>query len=208
MHWVLLLGLMALLGSCSASSIYEPVSYKELYGRKALFLEPTYLQPLERELHREIVNRMEKGLADSPMLGGMVARERFREAARGNPALMRNYGLVSDTLSVVGMAERETTARLGKVNQAELLIVTQPLYIPCPECEESSLLVLTGVVVEVATAKILWRIQLIEEVSEEPESFPDIAEQMVADFFDSFTDSLRPKWHRLRFDNLKKNSSS
>jgi hypothetical protein len=203
------MGLCMLLAACGSTTVYQPVNYDEMHGRRAIFLDSVYLPPIDRNLHTRIVAQAERELSRFPHLGGVVTREDARARMRGSARLRRDFQLSSEALSVVGVAERETASRLGKALDAELLVMVQVVFTPCPRCEEGSQLALIGSVVETRTARLLWRGHFIQNFGDySDELLGEESEEMLGEFFELLDEDLRPKWQRQRFSNLARGKAA
>ena len=195
------------LAACDAAPVFHPYDSHVLYGRKVLVLQPSYVPPVSKALHTRIVDEVEKRLTEFPYLGKVMTRKEFLETARNNRKLMRTYRLLSDTASVVGFPDRETSRELGESQDVGMLMVVQLFYIPCPQCEGSSQLALVANLIDAKSGEVLWRADFSESVpDDEPEERAEEADAMVEELFEIMAEHLSPKWHRLRFKNLAQSS--
>lgn len=196
-------------GSCTGTAIYQPVNYEEIHGRPAVFLEPVYLPPTDRELHSRIVSEAQAELKEFPYFGSLLSYEEAREKALEDPLLQRAMELTAETLSVVGITERGAAARVGNGLGIELLVTVQIIFTPCDLCPEGSQLALIANLVEASTARPLWRGHFVENLTDyDEEILAEEADSMLAEFFEIFEEDLRPKWHRLRFAALARGKST
>lgn len=193
------------LAACSTTAVQENADAASMRARPTLVLAPTLLPPVEPELFNAIVDRLEREMAASPYLGKVFTRDTFlRETANGG-ALRSTYELFSTTLAVAGISERSTANALGEFHQVELLLMAQLVYVPCPTCDEFHAMALAANLVEAKTGKVLWRAHLTERfINDTPENRRKVAESLVPRLLAFFEDSLRPKWQRVRFENLAK----
>lgn len=195
--------LAVLFFGCTTTTVYEPVDGSTLNGRKAMFLQPTYLPPLEESIFLEVVDALEEGFSRSTQLGGVVTRADFFRQTEADRSLRRDYEVLSNTLSVAGISERKLARALRQVGQVDLLLLTQLVFIPCGHCEESHRLALTSYVVEAETGKIVWRSHAITtNMANDPALLRKRGHQLAAELLELFEESVRLKWQRQRFANL------
>lgn len=122
------------------------------------------------------------------------------QSIRDNRRLKRQYDLFTDTLSVVGIAEREGSRQLGKSQNTELLLMPQLFFLPCPGCGTGSQVALVVNLVEADSGRILWRGHFMMPVdNDDPQHHEEVAREAMDSFFVLFAEDVRPKWHRLRF---------
>lgn len=199
----LTLVVLVLLAGCGNNTVYEPVGYKKLNGKRALFLLPSPESNLDTELQKRMVDLTEQILAKSPNLAGLVTRDEFLGKAKSNLKLQRDYQLFSETMAVVGVSERTLSRVLGEAAGAEILIHAQPVFVPCEFCEDKNQFVLSGHVVDVESGEFLWRGQMRQSIGNPtPENLASVAEELKDDLVTALEESFSAKWHRLRFDQL------
>lgn len=199
------LAALLLLGGCETVAVYQPVDSEAMAGRSVAVLKPTFAPPVSLSLHKRIVDQVEARLLKFPHLGRVLSRQEVGRVAAGNRKLIRNYDLYSDTLTVVGVSDRQGSALLGKSLGVEMLLGVQLFYMPCPQCEFGSHLGFVVALVEAESGKLLWRGHFRAPVpDDENEARGATAGELVESFFVVFDEDLRPKWHRLRFANLSR----
>lgn len=198
-----LLLLAVLLAACETGKVYQPVDSDAMAGRSVMVLQPSRVPPVSRELHGRIIDEVEARLKHFPHLGKLRTRKQVRQSIRDNRPLKRRYALFADTLSVVGIAEREGSYQLGQSQNSELLLMPQLFFLPCPGCGAKSQVALVVNLVEADSGKILWRGHFLSFVDDdEPQHQEEVAKEMMESFFVAFEEDVRPKWHRLRFRTL------
>lgn len=195
--------LASLLGACEATAIYQPVDSDSMAGRSVVMLKPTHVPPIDEALHRRIIDDVEARLKEYPHLGRLISRREVARMAAADRKLGREYDLYSDTLTVVGVSDREGSAQLGKTLDVEMLVAVQVFYMPCADCETGSQIGLAANLVDAESGKLLWRGHFTASVSDEDSQTRVVAaEELVDDFLEFFDEDVRPKWHRTRFQNL------
>ena len=188
---------------CSTTTVYEPVGYDHLFGKRALVLEAVSQQPLDKSIHNMVVDSFELQLSQSPNVKKVLSRADFRRLVSGDALLLRDYNVFSETLAVVGVTERTLTRRIGAAVQVDILVLVQPLFVPCNFCEDKNRFVLTGHVVDVESGHHLWRANLQKSLAvPTPESIEAAARELNEKLLDELNASFQPKWHRLRFEQL------
>ncbi len=198
-----LLLLALLLSACTGTAIYQPVDFEVIHDRSAVFLAPAYLPPIDKALHGRIVREAEAELKAFPHFGGLLTHQEAQERALEEPALKRALDLSTETLTVVGIAERGTTSELGSGLDVEMLVTVQIIFTPCENCPEGSQLALIANLVETSSARLLWRGHFVENMEDyDADAIEEEALLLLEEFFEHFDEDLRPKWHRLRFFTL------
>ena len=200
-----LLGLALLVG-CDRSIEFRPLDYEAFEGRNVLVLTATQLEPLPAEIVEQVQARVEEVLLASPYLGAVLTREGFRERNRDDRITQFKYELLSDTVSVLGIADRELSASLAESQGADLAGVVQVLHLPCPNCQEKKpRIAITVQLIDLRTSELRWRLHLSRIVDNDvdaetlAEDAAELAEELVA----TLDHLIKPKWHRLRFEHLR-----
>ena len=167
-----------------------------------LFLEPTYLPPLDEAVHGVFARRLEQALSDSAHLGRLVNREAFEKLAI-DQSQRQYYAILADTVSVVGLNELELSSRVVAGLDVDLLASAQLVYIPCAHCEDGSKMAVVTQLYDARDASLLLRAQIRIGVGDNGENQEEEAGSLVDSLLVLLDDILRPKWHRLRFDSLR-----
>lgn len=192
----------ALLVGCATATVNQPYETALINFRSTLMLDATPAPPLAEAASRRLVAALEQKLLASPYIGKALSREEFRQGFGGQFNLTADYNLLSDTLSAVGLSDREQTSRLGAGTGAEMLLSVQAFSVPCDGCLEGDQVAVVGQMIHAKTGQLVWRATLMRGVERKPAAvtaaLDDLAEELTA----LFNDSLRPKWHRERFKNL------
>lgn len=192
------------LAACGETVLYQPVSFEQVNGRAALFVESTPIAPLPEEMQRAFVDRLEAQLRESPYLGRVLTRAEVRRLLANDRALLLRYGLYGETLSVLGITDRETSVRLAEVGKVELLLMTQVQQMVCDQCETPyNDMVASITVVEAVSGRLLWRVHVRESLlGEDTAGLRETAASLSEAVATEFERFVRPKWHRLRFRHL------
>ena len=200
--------LASLLGACEATAVFQPVDSDSMAGRSVVMLKSTHVPPIDEAFHRRIIDGVEARLMEYPHLGRMVPRREVARRAAADRKLGRRFDLYSDTLTVVGVSDREGSAQLGKALNVEMLVAVQVFYMPCSECEQGSIMGLAANLVEAESGKLLWRGHFTASVvDEDNQSYVAAVQEIVDEFFGYFDEDVRPKWQRIRFGNLARHGA-
>jgi hypothetical protein len=170
--------------------------------RSTLVLEATPQAPLPEATVKALIASLETGILKSPYIGPTVSRAQFQERFRDDFKMRDDYNLLSDTLSVVGLWDREQTARIGKAADTELLLSLEAFSVPCDGCSDGDQVAVAGQMVDAKTGLLIWRATLMNPVDRTPQALESGLRDLSQRLAELFTDSLRPKWHRERFKNL------
>jgi hypothetical protein len=199
---LLLAGAALTLAACNTVSVNQPFETALINRRSTLMLDATPQQPLPEAEAKALVENLERRLLASPYIGRAMSREQFRRQYGSNFKLSDDYNILSDTLSVVGLSDREQTARIGKLTDIEFLLGVQVFSVPCDACTEGDQVAAVGQMFDARTGQLVWRVTLLTDAERTPASvsagLAGLSDRLVA----LFNDSLRPKWHRERFRNL------
>lgn len=200
----LLLG-ATLLSACTATTGYRPVGYEELQQRSVLVIDASPTPNLPPGLHAAFEQRFEQALQDSPHTGRVVGREQMHQVSALNARLRADYRSLSDVFSQMGISERELSSRLGDGADVELVAMAQLFYQPCPLCTTGGLIGVTTSVVEAGSGKLLLRLHYSRRGDPAgPEAVRAIVDDLTGQMLVSLTSAFEPKWHKLRFRNLRK----
>lgn len=201
----LLFALAPLAGCYSSITLFRDENTARLAGSNVLFLSPALLPPVTAPQLNRLIETVEAGLAVSPHVGQVITRK--DAAARQNLplAIRRDYALFSNTLSLVGFSNPEISRRLGKTFGVKMLAMVQMTYQRCQVCELGNQLWMVAHVVEAETGRIILRANFRAPL-EKPEAsqIEQAARELAEIYLEEFNLAFVPKWHRLRFFNLKK----
>ena len=191
---------------CATIVEYNPVGQDELYGKNVLILESSYAPPLPQSILASVQNHFEEELHRMPHLGTVISRREFRAINQGDRQILQDYAVLSDSLSIVGLTDREITVRLRESQNVDLLAMVQVLQLPCEFCEQESRLGLIAILLDTASGELRWRAHLSEEIELDTPSreLAEIADELSDELIGMLEVLLEPKWHLLRFDNLRK----
>ena len=188
---------------------YNPVDQDKLYGRDLLVLESSPLPPLPESILAEMQNRYETELLNSPHLGRVVTRDEFRASNREDHQMLNDYRQIPDTLSVLGLPDREISTRILATQGVDLLGLVQVIQLHCEYCDKDSRIGLVSILLDSASAKIYWRVHISRDIEfeEEPDTLAAEADILGGILFRMLERLIEPKWHRQRFDHLRKTTS-
>jgi hypothetical protein len=189
-------------GACSGVSVNQPFDTSLINFRRTLMLDATPQPPLAEDQAQALVSAIESGMLRSPYLDSSISRAQFHERFDGNFKLRDDYSLLSDTLSVVGLADREQTARIGRLTDVEMLLGAQVFSVPCENCPESDQVAAVGQMIDAKSGQLVWRVTLLKSVNRNPAAVEQALRELSAELLEHFNNSLRPKWQRERFKNL------
>ncbi|HEX7928769.1 MAG TPA: hypothetical protein VF678_14330 [bacterium] len=203
------MGLFVLaLSACSPIVVYQPYETAMINKRSTLMLDATPQAPLTDADAQRYIDKLEARLLASPYIGQATSRAQFRLGNSANFKVLDDYGVLSDNLSVVGLADREQTARLGKATGREFLLGVQVFSVPCDQCTEGDQVGAVGQMYDAKTGQLVWRVTLLKSVERKPASVAAGIEALSDQLVEVFNDALRPKWHRIRFANLNATRAS
>ena len=194
---------------CATVVEYNPVDQNELYGKNVLVLESSYTPPLPQSILATVQNRFEEELRRIPHLGTVISRQEFRAVNQGDRLVLQDYAVLSDSLSIVGLTDREITVRLRESQNVDLVAMVQVLQLPCEFCEQDSRLGIIAMLLDTATGELRWRAHLSEDIELDPSpgDLAEIADELSDELIGMLENLLEPKWHRLRFENMRKPSA-
>jgi hypothetical protein len=188
--------------------VNQPFETGLINFRTTLMLDATPQPPLAEAEAKALVDKLESRLLASPYIGKATSRNQFRVQHAGDFKLTDDYNLLSDTLSVVGSADREQTARIGKQAGVEFLLGVQVFNVPCDNCLEGDQAAVVGQMYDARTGRLVWRVTLLSGVKRTEASVSAGLQELGDELVTLFNDSLRPKWQRERFRNLNPKSVS
>ena len=201
----LLLALATLEGCYSNITSFRDENTARLAGSNVLFLSPALLPPVGATQLNRLIETVEAGLASSPHVGKVITRKELA-ARRDLPlAIQRDYALFSNTLSLAGFSNPEISRRLGETFGVQMLAMVQMTYQRCQVCELGNQLWVVAHIVEAKTGRIVFRANYRSPL-EKPEAslIEQAARELAETYLEEFNLAFIPKWHRLRFFNLKK----
>jgi len=192
-----------LLGACSTSSEYRPVDFDAIYKRPAAVVAATRSGAIGEDVHEEVLRQAERTLSETPHLSRVVTRAEVEQALQGDPELRTAYDRFSDTFSVAGFADRDLSRKLAAALDVEVLILVQVYHTPCSTCQGGDQLAAVGAVVEAESARLLWRYHLMENVGQpDAEAVAQGVHELADELLTALNNTIRPKWHRMRFEKL------
>jgi len=211
--WLLRASLPATLGlvvmiavaGCGRNIEYRPFDYDYFYGRQVLILDATSLPPLSEDVADRVESRIEAYLSQTPHLGRVITRKAARESLTGDRATLSRYDLLSDVASVLSLAERELTLAMAKSQSVDFVATFQALHLPCPHCDKSDRVAVMAQFFEVQNARLVWRNSISRDIANDadPESVSAAIAGITDDLLENLEHLLKPKWQRLRFNQLK-----
>jgi hypothetical protein len=200
-----LFGLLAAAGGCTSSSaIYLDAASDHLRNRKVLVVESVPQPPLKEERHRAIVDALERRVLLLPHFGSGITRQQFLQLSEGNFGARNDYQVYADTLSSVGVSDRELARSLGTAAGADLLFNAQAFFVPCAYCTDGDSAYLVSQFVEAATGKLLLRIDLRTHPGPSEQALGEAFAAMEEELLEDLANSLTPRLHIERFRNLKR----
>ncbi len=201
----LLVALAPLAGCYSSITSYRDENTARLAGSNVLFLSPALLPPVSAPQLNRLIETVEAGLASSPHVGKVITRKEMAARQDLPLAIRRDYALFSNTLSLVGFSNPEISLRLGKTFDVEMLAMVQMTYQRCQVCELGNQLWVVAHVVEAKTGRIVLRANYRAPLEKpEPSQIDQAVRELAEIYLGEFNLAFIPKWHRLRFFNLKK----
>lgn len=202
MSLVLILMLAGCTGDITALRVDESARHS---GEALLVLGSARLPPLPESVRKNVMEHLERSIALSPYVGRVTNAKDLKAPNRLEPAIRRNLDLFSNTLSLVGVSNPEIANQLGQDLNVAMLISLQLTFQPCQTCDFGDQVWLSGYLIEASTGQIILRGNYRGYVdSAEPAELEETALELTAEFLDDFETALIPKWHRMRFKNLKR----
>jgi hypothetical protein len=194
-----------LLSGCGRTVEFRPHDYEYFYQRRVLVLETSRIPPVPESALERAVDRIESEWMLSPHLGPVITRGAARDALAGDRIARFRYDQLSDLATSLGIAERELTLELSKVQPVDFVASIQLLHLPCPGCDKSDRLAITAQMFEVQYASLVWRASISRDLSGEADDaeLDAATDQLVDDLLVIIDHQFKPKWQRLRFFRLK-----
>ena len=194
--WVILL-----VSACTTTTVYQPVNYEAFNQQTVLFYQPPVEPPLAESLHTLLMDQVRQGLQASPHLAKVLTVADVN--ALNDATTLGQYQLFGATLSDTGISDPGLSGTLARRMKAALITSLQVYHLPCQVCEEGDQLWLVGQTVRGNTGELLMRVHIKNPVSSDASQLDVELGAMVADYLTRFNEAARPKWHRLRFNNMK-----
>ncbi len=187
--------------------MYQDARSDLVRDRIIVYIDSTPLPPLSEARHRGILDRIEARIAVLPHIRRVITRRETFNLTEGNFRFRSDYQLYADTLSSVGVSDRELALNIGKALGAELLFNAQAFLSPCSYCTDGDSAYLVGQMIEAASGKLLLRINLRTHPDPNDRAVGDAFGQMEEELVDEFLTILTPKAHQERFRNLARRRS-
>ena len=198
-----------LLGACTATTGYRAVGYEALERRSVLVIDAYPTPNLPPGMHATFEERFEQALLDSPHIGRIVRREQAHQLAERDAGLRASYRALSDVWSLMGVTERDMSSTLGRGADVELVAMAQLFYEPCPPCVTGGMVGVTTSVVDAGSGTLLLRLHYSRRGNPDgPEEVRAIVDDLTEQMLLSLTSAFAPKWHKLRFRNLRNPQAS
>jgi hypothetical protein len=179
------------------------VDAADLHGKRLLMLEPSLLAPTPEALQERVVQRVDASLAASPDVGAITGRISPAQRSSVGLDVWDAYLNFSNTLSLTGVSNSELAHTLAERLHADLLVLAQPAYIPCPVCPTGDELWVVGQVVQASTGRLALRLHMREHLSsKDPAVVQGTADSLTDDLVHEMTLHFRLRPHRQRFANL------
>lgn len=200
-----LLAAVLLLGACTSTTGFLAVGYEDLERRSLVVIDASPTPNLPPGLHTAFENRFEQALMTSTHTGRVVSREQMQQDSAGDAGLRADYRVLSEALSLMGVSERDLSSRLGKGADVELVAMAQLFYQPCPLCPTGGLVGVTTSLVEASSGKLLMRLHFSRRGDPDgPDEVRAIVDDLTDQMLVRLISAFEPKWHKLRFRNLRK----
>jgi hypothetical protein len=201
----LLAGLLAAAGGCgSTSAVFLDAQSDHLRDRTVLVVDSAPQPPLKEERQRAVVDTMEQRLQKLPHLKAAITRQQFLQVTQGNFGARDAYQVYSDTLSVVGVSDRELALALRAATGADLLFNVQAYFVPCAYCADGDAAYLVSQFVEAATGKLLLRVDLRVHPGPSEQALGEAFAALEEESLDILESAFTPRLHIERFRNLKR----
>lgn len=151
---------------------------------------------------------VEGAMAASPHVGRLLNSQSVEAKTADKPQLRRDYLIYSDTLSVLGVGEREYSSQLGQALGFDLVAMSQLYREMCPRCDQGGMIGVTGIIIDAQSGEVLLRVHLADRGNpDDDETVQEIIEELAVDLTRVLVGAFEPKWHKLRFENLRPASS-
>ena len=160
-------------------------------------------EPLLHAAQKRVEERLEKFSEFSQFLSIAEGARRYGDNAE------LKYQSVQYTLTVAltGISDKNISSQMGKVLQVDQLFLIQAERIACVECGAGEKLIVKFYLIEAQTSQLLWRgrfDQPLDEEDLEQTAFNNLLMETVDLLLDEFTTTFKKRWHRQRYENLKK----
>ena len=160
--------------------------------------------PLKEERHRAVIDSMEQRVLKLPNLGQGITRQQFLQATEGKFAVRDAYQVYADTLSSVGVSDRELARDVGAAVGVDLLFNAQAYYVPCAYCPDGDSAYLVSQFIETVSGRLLLRIDLRTHPGPSEQALGEAFAEMEEETIDLLVVTLTPKLHIERFRNLQR----
>lgn len=204
----LLILMLPIIAGCTKTTLRIDILAEDLAGRKTALVVSSVQPPFPQAMHDNMLQRTEKALSDNPNLGELISPAQIDSLDTLSPRLRNEYQLYTSTLTESGVSDPELSKKLGKALGVGLLMSVQMFYVPCPVCEFGDQLWLTGQMVDAPSGDVVFRMHIRTNVGNEEGDLKNESDRLVGLYLEKMGNLLEPKWHRLRFRNLKKTQES
>lgn len=162
---------------------------------------------LERSLLDAAQRRVEQRLETFSEFAQFLSIEETNQRYGDNAQLKYQSVQYTLTVALTGISDKNISSKMGEALQVEQLFLLQAERIACVECGAGEKLVVRFYLIEAQTSELLWRgrfDQSLDEDEVEPEALADLLLETVDLLLDELTLTFKKRWHRQRYENLKK----
>jgi hypothetical protein len=202
--WLACTALVLLAACTTQEAVYVSVQSDHLRNRPIIVIDSLPQPPLNEVQQRAIVSRMQQRLMTLPYLGTSISPQQFLEHTEGNYSLRNDYQTYVDTLSSVGVSDRELALKLGAATGSDLLMNVQAYYAPCSFCQDGGSAYLVTQFIEAKTGLLLLRVDERNHPAPSDQAIGEAFLTLEQDTVAAMLKVLTPRSHIQRFLNLKR----
>ncbi len=211
-YYGLLILLFPIMGCTDASIYTTPDTVPHLKKNVVLLVaKPTSLSAINSKLINHITKKVEAHLQEFPSFSQFIPISQSQQFFQRNPQLHAETNQYVATFALTGVSDKDVSSRLGNALNAEQIFILQLDKYPCSECDSGRAYLLKFYLLDAQTGALLWRGRINENLDEEDieeAAFANLVDEAVDTILEEFIRRFTIRWHRLRYENLKKNSNS
>jgi hypothetical protein len=198
-------GLGALAGGCTTTvGLYADAQSDHLRDRPVLVVDSLPQPPMNEERQRTIIDAIETRIRQMPYIGPATTRQQYLELTQGDFTARNDYQTYVDTMSAVGISDRELARNLGRKAKVDLIFNAQAFYAPCAYCVDGDSAYLVAQFIEAASGRLLLRADLRLHPAHTDQALGEAFITMQQELYEMIEDTLTPKYQIERFRNLSR----
>ncbi len=198
---------------CTDTSIYTTPDTVPYLKKSVILLsaKPISFSASNSQLIDIITKKVERRLETFQSFSKFIPISQSQLFFQKNPQLHAETRQYVSTFTLTGVPDKDISSRLGEALEAEQIFIVQLEQYPCSDCESGTSYLLKFYLVEAHTGTLLWRGRISQDLDNddiEANAFAALVNEAADAILDEFTKRFRIRWHRLRYENLKKNPDS